>query len=237
MSRSDVLCAGMILMEGQFICSSDHAFFAGIIGGQFGVFAGTPAAPIGTSVILADSARITLAASGSLASFHRIADTVPNWQTVASIVPTYCVMQSDGDLCDYTGTPDRPGARLFSSSQHGGHGERLLPYPGSVKAGAGACMDVHVANAWASPGKVMARWDGGGQSPLFAVDGDVGNPETPRVTVRFQGAPYGTSCWMVMRDAYGHDHESVDSFRFGDPHVGYEIHANMLGECCWTRES
>lgn len=131
MDRPDILYPGTWLEKGgrEFLVSLENTFFAGMVRGNFGVFAGTPDAPLGTSIILCQGVE-QLKMDNQSDSLECISGARVVWATPQTyFAKGFCVMQSDGNLCVYQGTPEAQGKLLFGSKQCGALSDHFLPYP------------------------------------------------------------------------------------------------------------
>jgi len=225
----------MTLTEGQFICSAESNYFAGIHDSQFGVFAGTPAAPLGTSIILSDaSAKVAMLADGRLVSYANAADEQPNWSTPTVDGPGFAVMQSDGNLCVYASAgPDDHGAFMFGSLQNGGLVANFLPYHRYATSQVTVRSFITGQFNWC-----VMKADGanGTEGPRVHQDPSGGRSSTATGSVSGQA---GCQCWLRAFDAWGKTHDSGDNFSIGDPDVRYSANFawNPMVLLDWSRHN
>jgi hypothetical protein len=225
MARNDLLMPGAMLSQGQFITSQQGNYFAGIIDGQFGVYAGAPDAPIGTSITLCPSTQGVMMAEPGLATLESQTDRCPPWYSPDAGGPAFAVMPSDGNLCVYSGTdPDAQNPFVWGSLQSGGRTSGFLPFPEyqttavTVEAsGFDEYFKWYIMNPDGSEG-----------------DGAAGENET---TASVVWGKAGGSCWL--RAVGRHTHDSGDNFTIGDKDVRYtcERDHNPFTStfCSWSR--
>lgn len=216
MADTNVLMPGTTLSEGEFITDGTGLWFAGIVQNQFGVYAGSPATPIGTSITLCHPCSHVKMISTGLICYLSEGEEEIAWSSPAGTAPCYAIMQADGNLCVYEGDgPANQGRFLFGSKQAGGLGHDFKPYPEFPTTNVQvAATEVHVDIHGMPPG--WARWC------IINPDGSEGkytNGSDMIIT-----GPFGASCHLRARKPDGsHSHDSGDNFAIGDQGVTYAL--------------
>lgn len=209
MTSGNVLAVGGTLSEGQFITDGSGNWFAGVIDRQFGVYAGTPESPIGTSITLCFPCTNVAMTATALTGFADRDDPTPAWTTPAGTGPCFAIMQADGNLCVYEGNgPADQGAFLWGSKQSGGLDHGFKPYP-EFRATTVAVyfMDGDVTgSSWC----------------IINPDGSEG--EFTALNEMTVAGPNGGSCCLQARKPDGSDsHNSGDNFSIGEQNVVYHL--------------
>lgn len=230
---SDFLPAGGTLPVGQFIVDESGRWFAGIVAdasgapGPFGVFAGTPERPLGTSIILCTGCGELAMTGTALTALSSDPGQQPLWTSPpAGSAPCFAIMQPDGNLCVYEGTgPDNQGAFQWGSRQAGGVIENFSPYPGQATSKVTVSIEERVE---------PCQWC------IVDPNGNEGE-YTQGNEAEITGVP-GGSCYLRAKKLDGSDsHPSGDNFDIGDQNVSYSLSydSNPLSPTffSWSRTS
>jgi hypothetical protein len=208
---TNILMPGTTLSEGEFITDVSGKWFAGIVQKQFGVYAGTPDNPIGTSITLCHPcSSVEMIGTGLIC--HSVLDEGEIvWTSPAGTAPCYAIMQADGNLCVYEGDgPANQGPLVFGSKQAGGLDHDFKHYPEYPTTNVHVDMDEVV-------------FENGGQWCIINPDGSEGEyTNGPDMSV---SGVLGASCHLRARkiDWAQHFHDSGDNFAIGDQGVTYTL--------------